>query len=269
MNKNIKNYPPVGSPDRLEEIMNRGAGMRRRRQLVGATSAGVMGIACLVLVLTLGTSTKPVEHNVAAAPEGKNTQVAPESDTDTPATPPTTTPIGDRPFVSWTVDDAVKELRIEVNDAEMPVPADASALAETSYDMQQCVLVNMTRTDDGTPFAAEAFACRTVTPADTTPQLQTVFELSDATQVAVGCPAVEERLDQPIDMTTTEASTQFATSVAPSPDGLPAGEYSITITAISGTGDGCPGGDGSTTAPDPESGQVENIETVTGTFTVA
>lgn len=269
MSKSIKNYPPVGSPGRLEEIMNRGAGMRRRRQLVGATSAGVMGIACLVLVLTLGTGTKPAEHKVATSPDDANAQEAPDPDTSTPAIPETTIPIAERPFVSFNVDDATKELRIDVNDAEVPAPTDPLALDDLSYETQQCVLVEVTRTGDGAPFIAEAFACRTVVPGDTTPQLQTVFELNDATDIAIGCPTVEERLAEPIEMTTTEASTQFATSIASSPGGLPAGEYSITVTATSGTGDGCPGGDGSVTAPDAESGQVENTETIEGQFTVS
>lgn len=270
MSKQIKSYPPVGSPDRLGEIMDRGTGMRRRRRIAGATSAGVMGVACLALVMALGSNIKPTTQNVATASDDASTQEAPDQNTD--AAPQTTatvasTPVRDLPFLSFEIDPMIHELHIDVNDDATPTPVDPSIFADTSYEVQQCVLVTLTRTSDGDPFAAEGFACRTITPGDTTPQLQTVFELRPATDVAIGCAAVEERFDDPIEMTTITASTQFATSV--SPLDLPAGDYSIRITAVSGSGDGCPGdGSSTTTASDPSSGQVENTGTVTGEFTI-
>lgn len=267
MSKRIKSYPPVGSPDRLDEIMDRGAGMRRRRRMVGVTSAGVMGVACLVLVMTLGAGLEPSTRNVATAADGAtNGQVLDE-------TPEPTTPAEPPEFVSFAFDETSGELRIDVHDPETPTPVDRSVLDATSYEVQQCVLVTLTRTGDGDPYEAEAFACRQVVTGTTVPSTTaaawttTPFELVDATEVAVGCPAIEERFDAPVQMTTTAAQTRFVTSLVPSSAGLPAGEYSITVAATSGFGDGCPGG-GAMTDDATSGAQVENTETVTGRLTI-
>lgn len=268
MSKQMKHYPPVGSPDRLEEIMDRGSGMRRRRRILGATSAGLMGIACVALVIALG-GVSPNTQKVATASDDTSTQNAPETnppgqETTLSTLPTVPTPVENLPFLSVEIDEGIHEMRININDLETPTPADPTILETTSFGVQQCVLVALNRTSEGDPLETEGFWCRSVEPGVPEAAARVPVELNSPSDVSVGCAAFEERFEGPIEMTTTGASTEFVASISDAD--LPAGDYSVRITAVSGFGDGCPG-DGSTTS-DPTTAQVENLDTITTAFTV-
>lgn len=280
MSRELRNYPPVGSADRLDEIMQRGAGMRRRRRVLGASSAGIMGVAALVVVVTLGRGPAPTTHEVATSPDDGTTQEAPETQepNHTPETRGTTDTTDPRHEpLSVDIDEVTNQIKVFLDDPWTPSPTDPTVVADSSFRTQQCVLVSVTHvdgatTDSGPARTFEAHACREITFEDPNPPFQTLMEPTDATDVSIGCAAVEERFEDPIEMTTVSAATEF---VAPlDAFGIISGDYEVTVTGISGFGDGCPDGDPLDPADpdgdgsDPDSPQRENIETLSKRFTI-
>lgn len=245
--------------------------------MLGASSAGIMGVAALVLVMTLGRGPAPTTHQVATSPDDGTTQETPETpDTRATHTQNTTTEPQYVPL-SVDVDEATRQIKVFLDDPSTPSPADPSVVADSSFKTQQCVLVSVTQvdgptTDSGPDRTFEAHACREITFGDPNPPFQTLMEPTDATDVSIGCAAVEERFDDPIEMTTVSAATEF---VAPlEAFGITSGDYEVTVTGISGFGDGCPAGDPPDPADpdgdgsDPDSPQRENVETLSKRFTI-
>ncbi len=244
MAKDLQHFPPVGDDARFDAIVSKGRSIRHRRQTVFGATTGSILAACIALVVVFGGNNGPAKPKQIFANEGKGGE----------AKSSTTTQVPDKMQVTVDVDGDT--INVEVNDPRMPVPDDVAALGETSYRTQQCVL--MTLLNGAGQSVAEGFDCQPFGPADTNSGSGTVsVQLNVANGLAIGCAAVEERLG-PV---TTEPQQMISRFTAGLPDVAP-GEYKLTVEAVSGFGDGCPGNPepGSTTGPEGPSGdgQFEN-----------
>jgi hypothetical protein len=99
-------------------------------------------------------------------------------------------------------------------------------------DAQHCVLVTLAG-----PATVETFGCATVGDTETVE-----LDLSTPGDPLVGCAAVETN-EPPGEPIPVDATTAFLISDS---SGLPAGDYDVTVVAVTGTGDGCPPADGIT-----------------------
>lgn len=227
--------------------MTRGRGIRRRRQVLGATGAGVMGLACVALVIGLANGLRPETKQSVVANEGKgSTRTSePTNPDDTSNTVPETNTVPQTPaFLS--ISHEGRDLSVTITDPSTAVPADGQDLADSSYRSQQCAVVSIATADDSAvggkgTVVAEGQACRDVVVTDSDQAAMVPLEIHLTQGVEVGCAAVEERLPAPITMAEQHAESRFDGVI---PNGLPPGDYTVTITGVSGFGDGCPGGTG-------------------------
>lgn len=251
MSGRVHEYPGVGSPDRFDEIVNRGSAMRRRRRFLSATGAGVTGLACLALVVGLGMNVgSKADRSVVADRDTKSSQSANAPDTNTPVTPHDPIPA----FLN--VEPSDSDLTIQLNDQRTAVPADSDAMLPSSLSSQQCVTVTLSDESDAT--VAEGSACRQVGIGVGYGDESAVrVELNRTDGVSVGCAAVAQRLESPLTLRFEPIGTTF---VAALPADLPPGAYTATVIGVSGFGDGCNGGSTQVEENPPPTDKTEQIE---------
>jgi hypothetical protein len=243
-------YPPVGDPDRLDSILQRGRSLRRRRQL-GTAGAGMGGALAVVAVA------------VFAFGGGSETSEQLVADDDTITT--TTTVVAPREMTVELLDGPA---RIRVIDPEQPV-------GETT---QQCVTVGVfdasTTTSDGSFPVAEGTACEPGPSTDGAADLALVLTTSSeagtdqgaevGTDLGTGSPteiicAASVVRPAPEDIASTQTQPGATTFTLSAPD-LPPAEYRIEVSAVSGIGDGC--------APEQDGLERENVEDADGVLSV-
>ncbi len=202
------------------------SGLFRGRALLAAAAVGI-GVVAAVVIVSLTTDTEdgdPGDAEVIAADDGES--VADEG--SAPTTEATTVDLGAAASVgdfSVTLrTDPEGIVRIDVDDPETPSLSDLPS--------QHCVLVDLAGAA-----AVEAYGC-----ADPTASADTPLTLSDPAAAKVGCAAVATN-EPPAEVGAAPGASTFL--VAESAE-LPAGSYQLTVTAVSGVGDGCEPADGPT-----------------------
>lgn len=237
-------YPPVGSPDRFDQIVRRGRFLRRRRQFgVGAGASGSMAAVALAVVLMTGSPGAPKSHVVADGGEGTSTTVTTTSTTTTTAPPPPEE-------LTVELDAAPDAITVVVTDPAQPV----------SGDSRQCLTVSLTGSTGDT---AEAYACDDIPAVDGV----VTVDLPDTRGVLIGCSATITRPQEgTVDLPTELRSTTF--TMAP-PSTLGAGDYTVDVSVTSGIGDGCAGtGDEAAPGAPITPGATEHSATATTTLTL-
>jgi hypothetical protein len=214
-------YPPVGDESRFTAIVSRGRMIRRRRQMgVGAGAGGAIAVTALAVVLVTGMSTPSEDRGVVA---GRDDSTAPTTETTTtvPAAPDGITVL---------LDTDVVPIRVVVTDPAQPV---ATAEDEPA---QQCVLATLN--DAGGAAVAEGWGCHTGSDQVGSGGATTVsLSPLGPTQPQIGCASTLTRSD-PVERSTASVSSTF--DLEP-PAALASGTYELTVQAVSGIGDGCPG----------------------------
>jgi hypothetical protein len=239
-----RSYPPVGDPERLDSIMTRGRALRRRRQLgaAGAGAGGALAVA-LVAVLLVGTSGGDEVDDRVVADDGTTTTV---TTTTTPAPPEMTVELVQGPPAA-----------IRVEDPAQPTAADAVEVT------RQCITVAVHTSDaptdaiavaEGTTCAPGVSAANTQVPIAI--QLTTSSEAGTGPVAEVGCAASAVR-PAPEAVASTATERGVTTFPISAPDLAP-GTYRVTVSAVSGIGDGC--------APEQPGLERENVAKRTGTL---
>lgn len=222
-------YPPVGDPDRLESILQRGHSLRRRRQW-GAAGAGAGGVAVVVAVAVFAMGGGQTEKQLVAD-DGTTTSTSTTelstttTELATPSTEMTVAVLGGSPA------------EIRIDDPEQPV----------GEGTQQCVLVTLypqAPPSDGSPVTvAEGTACAPGLSGNgmTDVALVPTTSSESGVPVEIGCAATAVR-PSPDAVTSTETAPGSTIFRVSAPD-VPAGTYRAEISAASGVGDGCPPAD--------------------------
>ncbi len=228
-------YPPVGSPDRYDMIVQRGRALRRRRRYTLGAGAGgtVVAIALAVVFVTSGGD---------GGDDLNATEVAGETTIATTTTTTTTTTtlppsVGD---VTVAIDPATRT--VTVSDLTLPV----------SEASRQCLHLGLRSPDD--QLVAELHQCNYYEiPAPGAISL----DLLPAEGTEISCATnVERPLSPPVGA--AEFISTFVYGVAE----IPPGEYSLTAGATSGIGDGC------AYAEDTSIGFVEDVNFETATIEI-
>ncbi|MGB6056998.1 MAG: hypothetical protein WBF71_01940 [Microthrixaceae bacterium] len=236
MAKSPEHFPPVGHEERYDAIISKGRKIRHRRQAVfGAATSSVLA-ACVALVVIFGTNGGSAKSSGQVfANEGKNAKENPVEPTVAPGQ------------MQLNVTRDGDTFDIELSDPLMAVPTEGQSLGDSSYRAQQCVLVTLE--DGGGQTVAEGFGCKQYDPSAATSAGRTSeppgsgvdsgaveVQLNPRDQLSIGCAAVAERRD-PV---TTEPHAMTSTFRADLPATVISGEYTMTVEAVSGFGDGCP-----------------------------
>lgn len=212
-----RKFPSLDDPTRFDAIVGRGRALRRRRQLgVGAGAGGGVAAVALAVVMVTGSggAGDRLQHDIVADDD----KVEAVETTTTTTTAPPALPTE---FVAQVETDG-DELTIELIDPAQP----------DSENSKQCVMVTL---DGGAAGATERWACdNEAPPVDGV----TTVDLPNTGGTLVGCPGSLNRDVEPIGDTTRTKSTTFSMKV---PADLAPGEYSVTVDATSGVGDGCAG----------------------------
>lgn len=206
-------FPPLGDPDRFDQIVRRGRFLRRRRHAgIGAGAGGGVAAVALAVLLVSGAGT-PSTPQVVADDGPSDTTTTTTTTTTIPAPPP------DRLVAE--VDTTGGVITVAVTDPARPVSGAA----------RQCVSVTLTGASGDT---AEATGCDDIPAVD---GIVTV-ELPNTGGVLIGCAAVVEREPAGPGADTELVSTTF--ELTP-PSDLTPGDYTVEVSATSGVGDGCAG----------------------------
>lgn len=253
--RGTRSYPPVGDPDRLDSILQRGRSLRRRRQLVasGAGAGGALAVA-LVAVLVLGGS----------GGDPDDAQVVADDDTTTTTAPTTSTTVAADPGMTVELLDGPARIRVED-----PAQPDGDGT-------QQCLWVRVLDPSGSGVAIAEGTQCApglsgggsaalalvptTSSESGTGPDAEVGPgpDLGQGTPVEVGCAAAVTRpATEAVNGTATRPGTTTFTLSAPE---LAPGAYTVEVVAVSGIGDGCP--------PEQEGLERENEAEATGTLTL-
>lgn len=227
--------PDAGSPEGTmtgDSSSHPGSGLLKGRLVVAAGAIAVGLVAAVVIVsLTSGSGDGSAEP---AAPSDVVDIAAGNSTTEDPGTTGdddgTTTEAG-----AWQVTTTGPfEIDLQPTDAGLAAitVGDPATPTLDDADARHCVLVTFAG-----PATVEAFGCATLGDSGTVELV-----LSTPGGPLIGCAAVvtNEASGEP---TPVDATTKF---VVPDAPGLPAGDYDITVLAVTGTGDGCPPADGIT-----------------------
>jgi len=209
----------------------------RARPLLGgraltAVAALAVGVILAVVLVARSADDGTADREVAATSPQAGGSAA-----SVPPTPgPTPAPRGEVSVAAEPTGTA-GGLTVTVADPATPTAAGATA--------RHCLLV----TYDGAP-GVGAYGCHDATTGATS-----TLRLSEPGQADVGCAATATRAP-------AEAGTPSPTSsnFTVTPAGkLPAGTHTVTVTAVTGTGDGCPPAD---------EGGAEHVGSLTTTVTV-
>jgi hypothetical protein len=211
-----RSFPPVDDPARFDRIVQRGRALRRRRQLGVGAGAG-SGVAAMALAVVLITGNGSTSDQVVADGD-RRPQVEVTSTTTTTTTPPS-------PPTELTVelDADPGAITVVITDPAAPV----------SEDSRQCITVSL---EGETGDTAEAYVCDDVPAVDGTIDV----DLQSTGGVLINCAASMTRPppDQPAEYDTELRRSTF--TMTP-PAGLAAGDYTVSVGATSGIGDGCAG----------------------------
>lgn len=247
--RGARSYPPVGDPERLDSIMSRGRSLRRRRQLgaAGVGAGGALAVA-LVAVLLVGTSGGDDVDDRVVADDGTTTTV---TTTTTPAPPAMTVELVQGPPAAIRVEDPAQpsadgtEQCITVAVHTPDAPADAIAVAEGTV----CA-PGVSAADAQVPVAILPTSS---SEAGTGPGAEVGGGLGDGA-VQISCAASVVR-PAPEALASTETERGVTTFPISAPDLAP-GTYRVSVSAVSGIGDGC--------APEQPGLERENVADVSG-----
>ncbi len=205
-NDRSNNFPPVGSPDRYDMIVQRGRALRRRRRYTLGAGAGgtVVALAVAVVLITNGGSD-----------DANATEFADDGTTTTEAIVETTTSVPMPAAMTVTIDPDTSTILVQ--DPAQPVHADA----------KQCVYLRLTQPDGA--FVAEGNTCNSTPGPVEVPINPPGVEIGMACQT----PRYEQSELQTED--TGPASSTFVYELDPSLTG----SYAVTVSAVSGLTDGC------------------------------
>lgn len=256
--RGLHSYPPVGDPNRLDAIVQRGRSLQRRRQY-GAAGAGAGGALAVVLVavLVFGGSSggRSSDNDQLLADDGTTTTVETTTTTTTAPAPEMTVELVQGP-----------PAQIVVDDPAQPV----------GEGTQQCLTVAAYEPDttpaDGALPVAEGTVCAPGLSTDGQADLALVPSTSSEagpgvdlggtpdpsggrTEINCAASVVQPAPDAVASTETRPGRTAFTISA---PDLAP-GQYRMEVSAVSGIGDGC--------APEQE-GQRENVATTSGTVSL-
>lgn len=209
----LRPYPPVGDPDRFDEIVRRGSSLRRRRRLAtGAGAGGALAVLAIGAVVAIGIGGDDGADVVADQDD-----VAPvvETTTTAPALPAEMT---------VTLEREGDTVLARVVDPAQPEVDDA----------QQCVVVVASA---GGTEVASGFTCNGV-PGDG-PRTAVPLDPIDPEVRISDCAPQVTRID-PSEVTpsgTRPATTVFEVRLGD----LDVAADSVSVEAVSGRGDGCAG----------------------------
>lgn len=208
-------FPPVGSPDRYDMIVQRGRALRRRRRYtLGAGAGGTVVALAVAVVLISSNGSSDVTSAEFADGSPATTGVTTTSST----LPPVPTVMGVR------IETGTSPATITVEDPAQPV----------SDESRQCVLLTLSSADDDV--VAEGWGCND----PLTPSGLVSVQLLATDGVAIGCARQESRLD-PADYEDTPTEVVSTSFTYQTDSSLPKGDYELTASATSGIGDGCVG----------------------------
>ena len=207
-NDGPNSFPPVGSPDRYDMIVQRGRALRRRRRYTLGAGAGgtVVALAVAVVLITNGGSD-----------DANATEFASDGTTTTEAVVETTTSVPMPETMTVTVDPDTSTILVQ--DPAQPVHDDA----------KQCVYLRLTQ-PDGT-FVAEGSNCN----ASPDPG-RACRSIPRASRSAAACQLNRYEQSELQTEETAPASSTFLYELDPSLNG---GPYELTVSAVSGLTDGC------------------------------
>jgi hypothetical protein len=230
-------YPPVGDPDRLSSIVQRGRSLRRRRQL-GTAGAGMGGALAVVAVAVFAFGGGSDTTDQLVADDATTTSITSTTTTTTTSVAPATMTVQLL---------AGPPAQIRVDDPEQPV----------GENTQQCVTVGVfdssTTAGDGSFPVAEGTMCAPGLSTDGTADLALLpttssetgtdqgaevgTDLGTGSRTEIGCAASVVR-PVPEDVAGTQTQPGVTTFTVSAPD-LPPAEYRVVVSAVSGIGDGC------------------------------
>lgn len=229
--------PDTPSDDRATEPEDAGghrSGLLGGRLVAVAAAVAVGLVAAVVIVsVTNGSDDEtadPSEGVDISADADATEPVATDGDTDTGSNQG-----ADEDTASWQVT-TTGAFDIELRPADAALASvtvsDPATPAVGDGESQHCVLVTLAG-----PATVESYGCAQLAGTETVELV-----LSAPGDPLVGCAAVQTR-DEPVDTTTIDAASDFWISEGSE---LPAGDYDLTVVAITGTGDGCPPAEGAT-----------------------
>ena len=199
-------YPPVGSPDRYDVIVQRGRALRRRRRYtLGAGAGGTVVAIAVAVVLITGNS----------------------NDVDTTEFADDTTTTTTTALTTTTAPPAPDEMKVTVDSGTSTVLVQDPAQL-TGGSSAQCVYLAV-ESQVG-ELVAEGSACSD----DDAP----IVELVPSNGTEIACASVIERSD-PAETTPTERAYDYTYFSYVTTGPLPPGQYEMTAHASSGIGDHC------------------------------
>lgn len=215
-----------------DNVSNPSSGLLKGR-LVTAAAAIAVGLVAAVVIVSLTNdsgdeSAEPADPSDAVdIAAGNSTTEDPGTtggDDEATATPSTWQVATTGPFEIDLQQTEAGFVAITVSDPATPTLNEG--------DAQHCVLVTLAG-----PATVETYGCAALDGPGTVE-----LALSTPGDPLVGCAAVvtNEASGEP---TPVDATTTFLVSDS---SGLPAGDYDVTVVAVTGTGDGCPPADGIT-----------------------
>lgn len=200
-----------------------GSGLAKGR-VVAAAAAIAVGLVAAVVIVSLTTGS----GDESADPSGA-VDISAGDDTDSTAADE---PAADAPE-AWEVT-TTGPFEIDLQPAEEGLATitvhDPATPTLAGSDPQHCVLVTLAG-----PATVETYGCTTVDGTGTV-----ALTLSAPGEANVGCAAVVTN-EASGEADTVDATTTFVVSESAE---LPAGDYDVTVAAVTGTGDGCPPADG-------------------------
>lgn len=239
-----RKFPPLDDPARFDAIVGRGRRLRRRRQIgVGAGAGGSVAAVALAVVLVTGNGGggDRIRHDIVA--DDDQLEAVETTTTTTTTTVPAALP---SEFTAQVEVDG-DELVVTLTDPAQPA----------SGDSKQCVYLTL----EGSTGATEVVACDNMAPA-VDGEIPVEVPNTDA---LIGCAATLDPA-RPVPEETEPKSTTFRMTV---PSDLAPGEYSVTVSATSGIGDGCAGtGDEAEPGTAPAPGAAEYTAEATTTITL-
>ncbi|MEX0768292.1 MAG: hypothetical protein WD029_07460 [Microthrixaceae bacterium] len=220
-NKSLPNYPGMGDEERFEAIMNRGRSLRRARTTKRASAFGGLGVVALAIgMFALVETSQPAQTSQVFA----NTAEVELPESLSPA-------VGESGALSLSIEQAAEGAKILVKDSA------AAVALESDSPAQQCVTVTVRAAGSGATgvVLAEGFGCSdsSLSAPAATPIALTAVEGG----VEVGCAATAVRAE-PAAESYAPLSSTFTVTL---PTGMAPGEVQMTVEAVSGVGDGCPG----------------------------
>ncbi len=195
-----------------------------------AAAAVAIGVIAAVVIVSLNTGSGDDAADTSGAVEISSEQTTDADTADAEAESEPDTADAAQAFEVRTT--GAFEINVEPTDAGVAAitVTDSATPTIPGTDSQHCVLVTLAG-----PTTVESYGC---SPLGATEPVQ--LTLSTPGAPLVGCAAVATR-ETPGEPTGTDATTNFVVAQG---DALPAGDYDMTVAAVTGFGDGCAPADG-------------------------